>query len=203
MPTPAPAPVPQRAATPSKRSRILRCVVIAILCMIVMHGLIVLLAWLIIKPRPVSYTVEDGSLHGFSLANDSLNATFGITLRVNNPNHRMALSYRSFDISVWFKDQMLAFDEIGAFQQRRRNSTRIEAKAEARSVQLMRYVADELNRQKKSGEIKLQIRVKARLRFKVGIVKTGVYHLKAFCSPVVLHFNANKWFERTYCNVDL
>ncbi|KAG9441762.1 hypothetical protein H6P81_017616 [Aristolochia fimbriata] len=189
--------------TTPKRSSLLKKVIIFIIAMIVVHGLMVLFAWLIIKPRPLLYTVEDGSLHGFSLANDSLNATFDVTLRLDNRNRRMSLYYSSLDVSIWFRGQMLAFDQTGAFHQRRRNSTLIEVKPEARSLRLMRDVADALNRQKKSGNVKLDVRVRARLRFKLLMFKTWGYHLKAYCSPVVMHLDPKKWFKRTPCDVDL
>ncbi|XP_077226211.1 uncharacterized protein At1g08160-like [Tasmannia lanceolata] len=193
---------PTQTATPARRRPILRCIAITILALIVLIGLLVLIIWLTVKPKKLVYTIEDGSVHGFNLADKTLNATFDLTLRADNPNTRIAIYYDSIEVSVWYEDQIITISDVRPFFQPRRNATRLEVKAVAQSTPVLQTVYNDLRHDKSKGEVQLEVRMKARIRFKMAKVKSRHYTLKAYCYPVV-HFNPSKPFERTFCDVDI
>ncbi|OVA19478.1 Late embryogenesis abundant protein [Macleaya cordata] len=201
-------PAPGRGGLPTmvpgqqRRPRLLRCVAITMLTIIALVGLAVLISWLAVRPRRLVYTVEDGKVKDFDLRNNHLNGTFIFILRAYNPNNKVSLYYDSIEVVVSYDDQTIAFDVVEPFYQPSSNVTRFEVKPTARSVPLLGSVSRDLKSEKSSGEMELDIKVKAWIRFKLGIWKSSHYNLRVLCSPVVVHLNSSKTFERTYCDVD-
>ncbi|KAJ9699339.1 hypothetical protein PVL29_008103 [Vitis rotundifolia] len=194
-----PAPQSQLAA---RRSKLLRLIAIIILALIVLVGLVVLIIWLVVKPKGLAYDIENGSIHGFSLSDNHLNATFDFVLRAYNPNRKVAIYYDSMQVSVAYDDQTVASNGVQPFFQRHRNVTRLEVQLVAQSLLLSGPVSKDLQRERSSGKVELEVRVKARIRFKVGTWKSKHRTLRVFCLPVV-HFSSHKDFGRTKCEIDL
>lgn len=193
--------VPTQQAARSRHSSLLRLIAIIILALIVLVGLAVLIIWLAVKPKGLVYVLEDGSIHGFSLGNNHLNATFDFVLRAYNPNKKVSIYYDSMEVSAAYDDQTLATDGLQPFFQSHRNVTRLQIKLVAQSLLLSGSVSKELQQEKSSGKVELELRVKAKIRFKVGIWKSQHRTLRVFCLPVV-NFS-HKDFERTPCEIDL
>lgn len=196
-----PTPQPQLAAR-SRHSKLLRLIAIIILALIVLVGLVVLIIWLVVKPKGLAYDIEDGSIHGFGLSNNHLNATFHFVLRAYNPNRKVSIYYDSMEVSVAYDDQTMASNGVQPFFQRHRNVTRLEVQLVAQSLLLSGPVSKDLHLDRSSGKVELEVRVKARIRFKVGIWKSKHRTLRVFCLPEV-HFSSHKDFERTKCEIDL
>ncbi|RWW57512.1 hypothetical protein BHE74_00035691 [Ensete ventricosum] len=190
----------------SRRSRpgILTCIVFTGLGFIVLVGLVVLIFWLVVRPKPLEYTVDDARVYGFNLtASHALNATFDLTLRSYNRNHRVSLYYDFMEVTVWYDDQMVAFTEVAPFYQRRRNVTTLDVSAVATSTPLLGSVEKSLKHDRSSGQVGLEVRARARVRLKVGVVKTKHYTLRVYCAPVLVSFSGTPKFDRVYCDVDI
>ncbi|XP_072963418.1 uncharacterized protein At1g08160-like [Typha angustifolia] len=186
-----------------RRHPVLRCVVISLLTLIILTGLIVLIFWLIVRPMPIDYTVDGASIRGFNLSStNSLDATFDLTLRADNRNRRVSVYYDWIDVGVWYDDEMVALSELSPFYQPKRNVTRLETKPTAVAVSLPASAAKGLKHDRSAGEVEVEVRVRGRVRFKVGLVKTRHYDLNAYCSPVIIRFSSSTSFDRVYCDVD-
>lgn len=187
---------------PSPRHHLLRCIAIALLTLIVLVGLAVLITWLIIKPKPFDYSVEDGSVHNFNLINNHLNATFDFVFRSHNPNRKISIYYDSIEVSVVYEDQTLAFNTIEPFYQPHRNVTRLGVTLVAQNVALSGHSSMDLWHEKASRKLGLEVHVKARIRFKVGSTKLKHRTLRLLCYPVVASLSSSKTYERTECDID-
>lgn len=192
----------RRGVLKTTRSRVLRCIAIASLVLIIAVAAVVLIIWLTIKPAQVMYTVEDGSIHALNMTNNTLNAKFDLSLRAHNPNSRVSIYYDSIYLSVWYDDQVIASSNVPPFFQPHRNTTRFEVEALARSIPLLGSAARDLDHHKFSRGLELEVQLKARIRYKVGRWKSKKYHLRIYCSPVVLYHDSSK-FDRTYCDVGI
>ncbi|XP_028808161.1 uncharacterized protein At1g08160-like [Neltuma alba] len=196
---PPPPPPPSR-----KRSGLLRCIAIGILALIILLGLAVLITWLVLKPKGLVYTVENASIHNFNLTDaNHLYANFDLTIRSYNPNHRVSFYYDSVEISVKYEDQTLATNRVQPFFQPHKNVTRLQARLTSQTVALYGSVPKDLRQERRSGDIELDVLMKARIRFKVGLWKSEDRTMRIFCSPVLVHFSESKGFERVYCDVEL
>ncbi|KAI4322337.1 hypothetical protein L6164_022042 [Bauhinia variegata] len=196
-------PTQPQAAKPRQRS-LLRCIAIVILALIVLVGIAVLIIWLVVKPKHLEYSVENASIHDFNLTDaNHLYANFDFSIRAYNPNSKVSVYYDSVELSVLYEDQTLATNAVAPFYQPHKNVTRLQLRLAAQTVALYGSVPKDLRHDKSSGVIELDVWVRARIRFKVGLWKSDHRTLRIFCSPVLLHFSNSKGFERTHCDVEL
>jgi len=76
-----------------------------------------------------------------------------------------------------------------------------------KSSMLLSYIAirskKDLKLERSSGDIALDVFIRARIRFKVGLLKTKHRTLRVSCSPVLVNFSKAKSFERAYCDVEM
>lgn len=80
--------------------------------------------------------------------------------------------------------------------------TNIGVRTSATQLKLTGDVANRLKRERSAGVAGLEVRILARVRFKVGGAKSRHYTMKVDCSPVVVHFPSGK-FQRVECDVDI
>ncbi|KAJ7981077.1 Late embryogenesis abundant protein [Quillaja saponaria] len=161
-----------------RHSNLLRCFAIIVLAVIILVGIAVLIIWLVVKPKHLDYTIEDASIQNFNLTNaNHLYANFYFAIRAHNPNSRVSVYYDKVEV--------------------------LEVKLDAQSVNLYGSVPKDLRREKSSGGIELDVWVKAKIRFKVGVWKSRHRVMRIYCSPVLVHFSKSKGFDRTYCDVEL
>lgn len=189
-------------AAPSPASKLVRIIVVVILALIVLFGLAVLITWLIIKPKQLVYRIDSASVHNFNLQNNHLNATFDLLIKAHNPNGRMSVYYDPIEVSVAYDGQTIAFNTLEPFHQPRRNVTRLDATLVARDAALSGALSRDLRVQKKAGNIGMDVRIKARIRFKVGIFKLKHHTLRISCSPVKVRMSSLKNFETASCDLD-
>lgn len=185
-----------------KPFNLVRCIAIFLIALIVLVGLAVLISWLVIRPKHLLFSIENGSVSNFNQSNTHLNSTFYFTIRAHNPNHRVSIYYDSMTISVAYEDQPIAFSKIQPFFQPHRNVTRIQTKLVVSNVPLTAGSARDIKLEKGTGEIKLYVYVGARIRFKVGAWKSNERKLKLACSPVTVHFSPTQHFEQTICRAE-
>ncbi|KAL3530488.1 hypothetical protein ACH5RR_009810 [Cinchona calisaya] len=183
-------------------SRLVRLIATILLTLILLVAVTVIVIWLVVKPRKLVYMIESGSIHSFNLTNDHLNATFNFELRAYNPNSRVSIYYDRIETRVLYDDSTLAFNNVQPFYQPRRNVTHLGLNLVATNAELFPDVAKNLRMEKMSGEVELEIRGKAKIRFKFGAVKNH-RTLRLLCAPVMVHFSSSKNFERTPCEIDL
>ncbi|KAK1266667.1 hypothetical protein QJS04_geneDACA000253 [Acorus gramineus] len=183
---------------------LLRCVVFTILAIIILVGLAVLVTWLVIRPTKIEYAVENATITHYNLTSkDALNATFDVSLVAYNPNRRVSIYYEQVEFSVWYLGQIVVSRGGEAFYQPRQNVTRLDFEAAAEGVGLKGYVAGQMRRERSMGTTNLEVRLKARVRFRVGSWRSKHYTMRVDCYPVTVRFGKKKAFERTDCEVDL
>lgn len=197
------APPPPTQPQPTARSRLVRLIAIILLALIVLVGLAVLITWLAVRPRHLQYSIEDRSVHGFGLSHNHLNASFNFILRAHNPNTRVSIYYDKIEAVVTYKDQTVAFNTVAPFHQPRKNVTHLGVSLVAKDVGLFGDVGRQIRREKGTGQIEVEVNVKARIRFKVGVWKSSRRTLRIECEPVLVRLSSSNGFERTPCDVDL
>ncbi|KAJ3689807.1 hypothetical protein LUZ61_018971 [Rhynchospora tenuis] len=184
--------------------RLLCCLLALVVTIVVIVGLVILIFWLVVHPKPIDYYVDGASVHDFNISSsDALNATFDLTLVADNHrNHKVSVYYDNFEITVWYDDNMIAFSNVDPFYQPKRNETRLDVHPLAKATPLLNSVAKDLKHDRSGGKVELEVRVRSRIRFKVGLAKTKHYTLHAYC-PVVVKFSSATNFDRVYCDVDI
>ncbi|XP_062201219.1 NDR1/HIN1-like protein 10 [Phragmites australis] len=174
----------------ARRVAVLRCLVAALVVTILLAGLVVLVFWLVVRPKPIDYTVTRAVVRHFNVTpppDARVNATFYLTLTTDNPNRRVSMFYDWVQFQVMYGEAtQLAVADAPAFGQPHRNETRLNVRAVARSVPVAEQAARELGHDLAAGEVAVDVRMRARVQFKVGGVRSRHYSLQAFCSSVVI-----------------
>jgi hypothetical protein len=172
----------------ARQMAVLRCLIAALVVTILLAGFVVLIIWLVVRPKPIDYTITRASVRHFNVTpGATVNATFYLTLAADNPNRRVSMRYDLVEFRVLYGDSaQLAVADLPAFRQPRRNETRLDVRAVARSVPVSAQALRELEHDRAAGEVAVDVRMRARVRFKVGGVWSRHYALQALCSPVVI-----------------
>lgn len=183
----------------------MHCVSVAAVILLALVGLLILVFWLVVRPSLLRYSVEKAHVQGFNLTGNTLSATFNLTIDARNPNRKVSVYYDRVDVAVWYGGQMLAFNEVAPFYQPQWETRALKVDAAARSTPLLGSVSASLKRERAAGATAVEVRVRAWVRFKVGLLKTDHYILRAYCSPVVVRFSASSpaKFEKIDCDVDI
>lgn len=176
---------------------------IIILILILLVGLILIIIWLAIRPRHVIISVHDVYVHDYNLTHNHLNATFNLTLISKNRNRHVSFYYDSAKLSVIYDDQTLAQVTVPSFHQPRKNMTVVYVEAAARDLLLHDSVSRNLRIERTSGTVGLEVQIKAKIRFKVGVWKSNRRNVKITCAPVLVVFAHSRSFEETKCKVHI
>lgn len=182
---------------------LVRCLIMVLISLIIIVGLVILITWLVVRPKRVHYSIEDASISNFHQTDTHLNSTFNFEIRATNPNRWVSVYYDSVESSVIYNHDTVAFSKIEPFFQGHRNETRVKTKMVAWNAALSAENAGKLKAEKKSGEVEFEVHVKARIRVRVGIWKSGHRSLKLTCLQVMIPFSSAKHFQRTRCETDL
>ncbi|VAH17862.1 NDR1/HIN1-like protein 10 [Triticum dicoccoides] len=198
----------------ARRVAVLRCIVAALVVTVLLAGLVVLVFWLVVRPKPIEYSVARAAVRHFNVTSPpgggggaTLNASFYLTLAADNPNRRVSMRYRSVAVYVHYGAgevaPQLAVADVPDFHQPSRNETRLEVRAVARSAPVPDWTARELEHDRSDGEVGVEVRVTAIVHFLVGGVKSRHYNMRAVCSPVVIGLSPSsaKSFRGVPCDV--
>ncbi|RCV43958.1 hypothetical protein SETIT_9G335800v2 [Setaria italica] len=191
----------------ARRVGVLRFLVASVVVTVLLAGLAVLIFWLAVRPKPIDYAVTRAVARHFNVTpppDATANATFYLTFAARNPNRRVSILYEWVEFRVLYGESaQLAVADEPAFRQPRRNETRLDVRAVARSAAVAERAARELRHDLEAGEVGVDVRMRARVQFKVAGVRSRHYYMEAFCSPVVVGLSpsAARSFQEVPCDV--
>uniref|UniRef100_A0A0E0BDD6 Late embryogenesis abundant protein LEA-2 subgroup domain-containing protein n=1 Tax=Oryza glumipatula TaxID=40148 RepID=A0A0E0BDD6_9ORYZ len=204
------------------RAAVVRCIVAAILAAIVVAGLVALVFWLVVRPKPIEYTVTSAAvrhlnvtpLHsGPGCSGPAVNATFYLALAIDNPNRRISMRYEhGVALRVLYGGSELELAAgyiVPGFHQPHRNETTVRAVARSAPCPVPVPVPDlfawELEHDLAAGELSVDVEVSTGVRFIVGGVASRYYQVNVTCSPVNISLSpsAARSFNSVPCDVEI
>ncbi|XP_059311367.1 uncharacterized protein At1g08160-like [Lycium ferocissimum] len=192
------------AAPPRPPVSLFRCIAISLLTLLIIVGIVVLIVWLVLRPRKMVYSIENSSIHDYNLTNiNHLNAKFNFTIRAKNPNKRVSIYYDNIEVKLFFNSQPLAFNYVEPFYQPRRNVTHFDVSLPANDVALYGDIARDFKTERTGGSVEVQVKIRAKIRFKVGKWKSRHRKLRILCTPRVNFSNSKRNFKSFPCDVDV
>ncbi|XP_030459259.1 NDR1/HIN1-like protein 1 [Syzygium oleosum] len=150
--------------------------------------LIVLITWAILQPHKPSFTLQDATVYAFnaSATPSLLTSTFQVTISSHNPNDNIAIYYDRLDVYATYQDQQITL------------STRIPPTYEDTndvdvwspflygiSIPISPYYAAELTQDQSNGYVVVMIRLRGRVRWRVGSFTSGGYHIFVNCPAYI------------------
>ncbi|CAN0916509.1 Uncharacterized protein At1g08160 [Linum grandiflorum] len=176
-------------------------IIFAVLGLLLLLGLIFLITWLAVKPKNVVFTIDDASIRNFNLKNDHVTGSFYFDIRARNRNKHMKVYYDAVEVSTAFDGQSIAFAKLAPFRQPKRNVTVLETRLDSRDVALAHWLSKDVYAQWHSGQVKMNVRIKAKIRFKVGSIRWRKKTVRVLCPAVPISFRHGQSFQKVDCDM--
>ncbi|KAF8039520.1 hypothetical protein BT93_B1898 [Corymbia citriodora subsp. variegata] len=176
-------------------------ILLAIIFLIVLGATAI---WLTVHPRQLQYTVEDVLVSNFKLNQSRLTtADFSISMSTNNSNHHVSFSYESMKVSVKSHELTLASAAGPTLFQDKDTFTEFRVSLPSRNVELQGPALKDLKVTEQSGDIKIDVIVDARVKFRALHWKQDHCMIQIFCGDVEAHISREKAFHQIVCDVEL
>ncbi|KAI9121949.1 hypothetical protein K1719_007039 [Acacia pycnantha] len=180
-----------------------------LLCtIIVIVGIAVLVFWLLVRPSKVKFHVTDASLTEFNYTNDgTLHYNLALNMTIRNPNRRLGIYYDNVEARALYEDARFASNEISPFYMGHKTTHYLSTEFNGQNlISLGADQTSEYNKQKSSGVYDIDVKLYLRIRFKLGVFKTGKFKPKIHCDlkvPLTANGNSSSGtFETTECEFD-
>lgn len=202
-PYPAPQPLYQHHQPPpnnpnyaypsrydASRATFLRRLIGAMIAFFVIAASIVLLIWLVLRPRIPKFRVDSVSLTNFNVSSSSsssssaISGNWAIGFTVYNPNKKMSIAYDEIDSVVFYKSAFLSETRISPFSQGTRSQTAVNATFSAANSYVESWVVKGVGEDRGRGTVNFNIRVLARVGFRTGGLRLRRRLLRVLCENV-------------------
>ncbi|CAH8390810.1 unnamed protein product [Eruca vesicaria subsp. sativa] len=159
----------------------------ALLVLLVLVALVVGVFLLICRPHKPRFSVSGVSVVGINLTSPSpISPVIKIKVRCNNVNGKLGLIYEKGSVvEIFHEGVKLGDGEFTAFEQAAENVTVTVAKLMGSRIQLTSSLRKELKESEKRGKVMFDLRVKAPIRFRVGVVTTWTMGVTVDCKVTV------------------
>ncbi|XP_031492996.1 NDR1/HIN1-like protein 10 [Nymphaea colorata] len=199
----------QKTSRPSCHCRIcamFMCVVV----IFVILGAAAFLALYVLRPRAVTYFVEDAYLSEFNLTSKgTLQCNLKLDVSITNPNMMFGVYYQKLDASAYYDEELIGWVFLPTFYLGRNRTVSIHPVFGGQSVIGLNglRVSDSM-KQRSDGFYSIDIEIHAKMRLKFGALMTDKFCQKIWCElmvPLMPSSNSafrNGEFTRTECKVE-
>ncbi|XP_074566512.1 NDR1/HIN1-like protein 13 [Curcuma longa] len=191
-----------RRASSRRRRTCLRCLAWAASPILLLAAALAVLC-LVFRPQKPVYSITALSIAGFNVSSSSyLSPTFLATVRAENPNQKIGLSYlNGGDVTVSFAGVSLCRGDWPAFFQGRRNLTSFQVPMTGAGIRLSSAMRQQLEAAQRRREVALLIGIKVPVRLKVGAVTSWTTTVNARCDVTVDTLTAESNILTESCQV--
>lgn len=176
-----------------------------IVTVVVIVGIAALVFWLIVRPNKVKFHVTEATLTQFNYTNNKLYYDLALNFTIRNPNKRLGIYFDTVEARALYEDARFDTENITPFYMG--HKTTHEASTEFKGENLIALTSDqtsEYNKETTSGVYNIDVKLYLRIRFKLGVFKTGKFKPKINCDLKVPLNNGTSsgQFETTQCSLD-
>ncbi|KAH6789745.1 Late embryogenesis abundant hydroxyproline-rich glycoprotein family [Perilla frutescens var. frutescens] len=153
---------------------------------------LILLIWLILRPTKPHFVLQDATVFAFNLSGgNTLTTTVQVTLAARNPNDRIGIYYDRVDVYAAYHGQQITLPTLlPSTYQGHKDSTVWSPFLYGNAVPVAPYLGVALTQDEIAGTVMVNIRVRGRIRWKVGTFISGGYHLYVNCPAYI---NSGGW----------
>jgi len=198
-----------------RRRKMFRRCCASILVFLFIVLVVVLIVWAILQPNKPRFILQDATVYAFNLsAPNLLTSNFQVTLSSRNPNDKIGIYYDRLDVYATYQNQQITLrTAIPPTYQGHKDVDVWSPFIYGTEVPVAPYNSDALGQDQANGAVQLLIKIDGRVRWKVGTLITGRYHLYVRC-PAYITFgsrttgvdvgnNAIKYQLVTSCSVSV
>ncbi|XP_058087660.1 NDR1/HIN1-like protein 10 [Magnolia sinica] len=179
-----------------------------IFTIVVVLGIAALVIWLVLRPSKVKVHVDSATLTQFNLTNsNNLYYNLSLDIAIRNPNKQIGIYYDKLEANAYYEGQRFDYVPLPTFYQGHKNTTNLypvftgQAAIPFQSSDVVVF-----NRENGDGLFSIKVKIYARIRFKIGSIKTNRYKPDFECElrvPLMTSGSSSAvGFTRTKCEID-
>ncbi|KAI4304763.1 hypothetical protein MLD38_040234 [Melastoma candidum] len=186
---PYPVPAPSRSA-------FLRSFLITLISLFLIAGAIMLIFWIVIRPRVPDFYVTSLSVSNYSVSagtSPSITATWAVSLRAVNPNKKIRISYDEVQSSISYRDELLATASVPPFYQGTEDTTEVKVGLADKDYYVSLRNANGMESDRTGhGTVGFEVRVRALARLNAkGWWWSRTRIIRVICTGVSVRFTGN------------
>ncbi|KAH7853619.1 hypothetical protein Vadar_004779 [Vaccinium darrowii] len=174
-----------------KWKRILRRVFAGLLIFFFIVLVIFLITWAILQPKKPQFVLQDATVYALNVsAPNFVSTTISLTISSRNPNDKIGIYYDQLDVYATYQNQQITYYTAIPPTYQGDNDVNVWSPyIVGTNVPVAPYNGMSLSQDEADGAITLMIKINGRVRWKVGTVTTGDYHLYVTC-PALITFGS-------------
>ncbi|KAM7265018.1 hypothetical protein ACFE04_002701 [Oxalis oulophora] len=172
-----------------KKQKLIQRICAGVLVFIFLVLLVILLVWAILRPTKPRFILQDATVFAFNVsAPNILTSNFQVTVSSRNPNDDISIYYDKMDVYATYRGQQITLrTRLPSTYQDHKETNVWSPFIYGTSVPIAPYNGPLLQQEQNAGAVMLMIRIDGRVKWKVGSVITGHYHMHVKC-PAYIQF---------------
>ncbi|KAJ8750049.1 hypothetical protein K2173_013964 [Erythroxylum novogranatense] len=166
------------------RKKLYRRILIGVGAIVVLVLFAIFLVWIILRPTTPEFVLQDTTLNAFNLSQACLLTTcMQITISTRNRNERIGIYYEHVDIYASYRNQQItkATELPRGIYMGQGEITVWSPLLNGNSMPISPYLAAVMSEDFNADIVLVNIKVSAKLKWKVGTWMSGDYHLIVNC----------------------
>ncbi|KAL3839362.1 hypothetical protein ACJIZ3_023953 [Penstemon smallii] len=170
-----------------RRRKIIRRCCGSLLIFLFIILLIFLLVWAILQPRKPRFVIQDATIFTLNVsAPNVMSTTVQVTINSRNPNSNIGIYYDKMNVYASYHSQQITYYTIiPPVYQGHKDVNVWSPFIYGNNVPVAPYNGIALSQDQSNGAINMLIKMDGRIKWKVGSVITGHYHLHVTCPAYI------------------
>ncbi|XP_058087554.1 NDR1/HIN1-like protein 10 [Magnolia sinica] len=179
-----------------------------IFTIVVVLGIAALVIWLVLRPSKVKVHVDSATLTQFNLTNsNNLYYNLSLDIAIRNPNKRIGIYHDKLEANAYYEGQRFDYVPLPTFYEGHKNTTSLYPVFTGQAaIPLQSSDVVVFNRENGDGLFSIDVKIYARIRFKIGSIKTNRYKPSFKCElrvPLMTSCGSSAvGFTRRKCDID-
>ncbi|CAI9097613.1 OLC1v1034084C1 [Oldenlandia corymbosa var. corymbosa] len=161
------------------------CAILLVVAFILL--LIFLITWAILQPKKPRFILQDATIFNLTVpAPNILTTNLQVTIYSRNPNSKVGIYYDHLHVYATYHSQQITYyTQIPSVYQGHKDVNIWSPFIYGTMVPIAPYNGLALTQAQSNGGVDLKIRLDGRVKWKVGAVTTGRYHIHVTCQAYI------------------
>ncbi|KAM1227596.1 hypothetical protein ACFX2I_006836 [Malus domestica] len=175
------------------RATFIRRFVGAMIALFVIVGCIMLVIWLVLRPKVPDFRLDSLSLTNFNVSSSSqsLSGTWSVGFSVYNPNKKLSIRYEEVVSSIFYRNGFISETRVQPFAQGRKDRNFVNATLSAVNSFVDAPVVRAIEVDRERGTVSFNVKVLARVQFRNGGWRLRRRLLRVLCRGVAVSVSSN------------
>ncbi|KAL3326941.1 hypothetical protein AABB24_037585 [Solanum stoloniferum] len=170
-----------------KKRKLVRRLFAGILIFLFVVLLTILLVWAILQPKKPRFILQDATIFNFNVSAPNIFSTsIQVTIYARNPNDKIGVYYDKMKTYANYHNQQITYyTQIPSVYQGHKDVNIWSPFVFSNNVPISPYNGPDLKEDQQNGGVWLDFKIDGRVKWRVGTITTGHYHLHVTCNAYV------------------